>query len=1555
MASLGMRLRTYWMIALCVSLVSAFGEPVLAINIDCSYDEESRPSYDPDGVMLMGYARKAARLWEDYFPQSGDYDIEFSWDSSLGSTLGQTQQEFWPWPGYIDMNTNPGADGWWFDPTPTGNSEFDMAQVLYRDITPAEQNAWFNGSPSGLMEVGYRGMTSDPAIANKYDFFSTIVHEIGHALGVGVPIFDYDVYPPFIDWQHNVEIITTADGGGHLRDKMALLAYSSAAPGLRRLPSFVDIVAIADDEDFTSVDLPRKEWMGRFSGAWQEAGNWMGNRVPDEGDAAYIRQGTRVRMFYDTVVFDVHVLDGSTLSPQLQRLNVLNRIVVQDDDPDSFTRAKLQVEHDSDVVAYDVFLRGGMLKLENEPTVTVWHDVVVEEFNGVKGLIEGTGFVDVGGRLINDGRIVSSGGIAFRGDPGSTNWDLDGPNETGTIDALYGPLIFTGRVTDSYDNAVSVGVDSYLNFSQDWTLGSGGALNFYGGTAITHWARIEGNGRARLNGTVTVDGWARISAPVTFGGMVRLPDADDKLFLTNETTFNGATISGAGTIALGALTVVGGVTTSTADIFIWNRDTEIQAGATLDIHAKQISEYPALQGYSANATIAGRLKVVTDTPWKLEGQLLMAGGEVDGSQIDVYGKVTAVSGTSTIFANTTWGLASDITILDGATLRMEGVWNSEFLGTGRVLGTLHSSRGWMVGNHLRMLGGTVAGETMGVKGALSAQTGDNLITARVSFNRPTVTVAADSSLRLEGFASFLGGTYTGDGTLTLAGASTFEEDVTLQLPLVELDGNMTVSEGVRLDVIATNIQPDGVNVFSNRMFLQGGTANIAPASRTKFGDIWLIIPKPWTISSSGSLAMMEAGGYVPVLTGSPITLDGAGGDFDGSATINTTGLTLKGNTRVIMDSLFADPGGNVVTFEPPTTYGGARIEGDGALVQNGDATVTAPVWIDIDRFDMDGDDGATIWNIAGILDLNVSRIGPATGLYSYFTSRMDITSGGCLKIDKTPVSGVPLLMMPGEMNFDNTAMPMGTMLEAGVVIVSGTMNVDGPVGMNASLVLLGTLGTDSVDDVLKLSDTALQMQGGRIVGPGTLQSGSAFVVAGFGEIATAVELASDADLMAAAGVLLCSGEIRQAGLLGTLDETGTLRLTRPLDTGNVQSLQLNGGTVSAADSILNNGTTRGHGTVIAPSFVNDGQIIADGGTLLFDWPLRGRIAVDLDGKGDNGLVEAVDGSVEIRTVAEMMPFAGRLTIQNGHSFTMDAFGLALEGHMTLNGGAYIAPQLLQRGTIITDVAPTELRTDVTFAGESSTQLGADLVILGNAILEDRAIIGGAGRLVVSPKASLVAQGETSLNVRNFGRMDIAGPGGQFRLVSLEQRAGSRLVFDIGATAAGKQFDALRLADTVKIASDTTMEIRIRGGDAAFQAGKYELISAKGGLGGVFTRVTDLGAYTKGDGLTYDEAEGTMTLMLEMDLHPGDANLDGATDVSDRIIWNRFNFTDGTTFVTGDFNGDGATDVSDRIIWNSYNFTVADGASQVTVVPEPASLTLLGLSGVIIMARKRRRK
>ena len=63
---------------------------------------------------------------------------------------------------------------------------------------------------------------------------------------------------------------------------------------------------------------------------------------------------------------------------------------------------------------------------------------------------------------------------------------------------------------------------------------------------------------------------------------------------------------------------------------------------------------------------------------------------------------------------------------------------------------------------------------------------------------------------------------------------------------------------------------------------------------------------------------------------------------------------------------------------------------------------------------------------------------------------------------------------------------------------------------------------------------------------------------------------------------------------------------------------------------------------------------------------------------------------------------------------------------------------------------------------------------------------------------------------------------------------------------------------------------------------------------------------------------------------GDANLDGAVDVSDFNIWNGSKFTSVPAWCSGDFNVDGAVDVSDFNAWNSNKFQSSDSLA----VPEP---------------------
>ena len=231
---------------------------------------------------------------------------------------------------------------------------------------------------------------------------------------------------------------------------------------------------------------------------------------------------------------------------------------------------------------------------------------------------------------------------------------------------------------------------------------------------------------------------------------------------------------------------------------------------------------------------------------------------------------------------------------------------------------------------------------------------------------------------------------------------------------------------------------------------------------------------------------------------------------------------------------------------------------------------------------------------------------------------------------------------------------------------------------------------------------------------------------------------------------------------------------------------------------------------------------------------------------------------------------------------------------------------------------------VSEGGVLAVQGGVTVGEGGSLHVDGRLALTGSARRPVAVSGLLSGSGMISGAVSAVTVAGTLAPGGRGASLALDSNAvledGSALWIDM----IGRASDRLIASGAVTLDPSVSLEIVMVGGGSEFRAGTYRLIDAAGGLTGSFASVIGLGAYAtvNGDGLTYDYAAGTVTLTLDKNLNPGDGNLDGQTDVSDRIIWNNHNFTFNTTFQTGDYNGDGQTDVSDRIIWNTHNFTFA---------------------------------
>ncbi|MBN2476513.1 MAG: PEP-CTERM sorting domain-containing protein [Pirellulales bacterium] len=1348
------------LLAFALSLILAVG-PIAgnseAVTINLTFDSgaSASPSFDPTGANLVSIFQQAADYWEDIIEDLWTLDIEYYYDdlndpdSYLGLHNNLATSDGRPTEARIRIDTQRYgvARDWWFDPTPESHTEFDIEQTLYRDLTGVQQADWFAGSPPEVLEVGFRGSAVPGGAADGHlDILSTVIHEMGHALGLTANVAageaadgDYDA-PGSMVFGTNTDILEHAPDNYHVADRVALMCSGCGGDSLRRLPTATDVLAIAAASGWSDIDLPRQDFWGGSN--WNNGYNWEGGQPPGYLDDAFVRlQGSdpTANLSANGFAANLFVGEGDNVDTEAFKLDVANTATVDGFNSDIMIRDGGELEADRVVIQNEaeVFMAGGLLDANR---------VTINDGTFLTGASGGSPTVDVQTMLVNNGTIRATGDAALRlSSSGGAVWDLDGAGN-GVVEAVSGDVEFvSGSLSDAFDGDMVVGAGHNLTIAEPWELGAGGVLDLNGGSEPADAARLAAGGLlSALDGRIEATGDARILPDVEFGSGVQVvvPGASDSLSLYGTITYEGGSYTGAGTIYQVTEAIVSADTRIDVDVYDWDggsgTSTTVIAGGTFTINSSRIEVGSATaDGHDGEITVfGGSLVVHTDDPWRLDGTMTLIGGVVGGQDLRVFGQLAA----SPFFAGTTSTVEADVTFEPGS----------------------------------------------------------------------TVSVGTDCTLNLDGRTVYDGATASGVGTLVQNGNATVYGDSTIGATLYDFDG---ISGGSRM-----TIEP-GVTLTINSDQIEAGD----PAADGHDGII--------TVGDAGLLSVHTAASWR--LDGA-LNLDNSG--VAGSEMIVYGDVAISGfESKLDCDVDFRSsaavtiPGTSMLEINGRTIFNGGTYNGGGIITQDGDAAVQSSTTIDVHTYDLDGTSGTTEVTFNDPLTLNVTRIDTVG---STFDGVMNINLPGVLNVN-TPLAWT----MGGTANLDQNGLNNRYMINGADVTISGQINVTGATAIGARFDLTGEINLGDPGDYIQLGGgNANTIDGGRIVGPGTVSSGGGSLI-GNGSISADVEFFASTDLLAQGGTLSVSGAIVQVGTIGTAASSGRLDVTLPWNTNVADRLELRGGEVTGAE-ITNDGATIGRGLLAPTRFVNNGTLTASGGTLT----VHTASNPDLDGSGtENGVVDT--GSQLLHVLNDyggLYAFNGTLNTRAGGEFRMDTHGLVISnvttpGRMNMSGGRYNAPRLIQQSILRVENMPATIESNSTFTETSDNSLMADLQLLGTADIQNGATFTGTANLVVGTGAMVDIEDDAAIDVSvvNHGTLNLGLSPGAVKIGGhYEQTRSGELGIELGGTMPGPRgYDQLIVKGDASLAGD--LGVALWGGFVPDRGQEFTIVDVGGSLDGQF--------------------------------------------------------------------------------------------------------------------------
>jgi hypothetical protein len=926
-----------WAALVCGVLNSNRG---LAIDIVVVWDDlDENPSFDPNGTGLMAVAEAAAQIWERLIPSPGTHTVDVSWSFLDAPAIG-----YWKLDPLGNNNIYFDSDSQWFiDPTPSENEEYDFSSpfafssgqgsFLY-GTTPGAADWFDRTNPPASLEIGYVGSaknTAPAAAQNNFDLLSVVLHELGHDLGVGGDILSgrYPIYPAHISGLRDVEVVelnldnpdgeTYEEEHGHVAPPMALMSPGTSS-GERILPSAMDVLVAARDSNYLTVDLPRK-----FVGAgtnWNATSTWIGGRIPDSTDDAYVVHGGTVTLSNTARTENLFIGRGSTVATGANNLTVDNRLalhtnndVLRIDSGGSATVATIESGHGS------VAMNGGVLNVQS----------------AIDGKVVGHGTVDFSGQVEIGGRIEAAGGTLELTGAGSIKPQWGGGG-TGYLFANTGDLKLSLGFAASSSGDIDVFPGRRLIATQDVTIPSGVIVTLYGSPSQPGRITSEGSNTdvTLRNLHVAYLGTGEISSrTVMLDGMVHLQDgAQLTLASPVRTTLQGATVDGNGTLRQeGDWSVTGGTTLIDASILEWGNSTLSQGNQLLlDPNSTLHITSTAVRAFRGEIQVDSAILDV-ESPWQLASETATAPG---GSLALIKSGATTPTVRGAPFIARNWlvtsggdtRIESDLSVMSTATTLIFGGSRLFLDGNTTFFGGTVSGLGDLVqsGDIDIAANTTIATETFAWGNSVAL----NLHTLSV---QPLATLTVDSPGTGDADNQFRGTIRLNGGTLVV------NTDASWRLPAQEL---LQVGGLLELDanIVTPRVQGQALMV-EGRINVLGGPAHLD-------NDVAFLSTHQTDIAAGATLHVNGATTY-------------QGGTFTGQGTLQHNGTAILTSSRPIVANRFvqnnritvSNPNNvaaihaNTIEFQPPSltrlfadlhlrgnvvVHPGATFEGSGTLV-----------------------------------------------------------------------------------------------------------------------------------------------------------------------------------------------------------------------------------------------------------------------------------------------------------------------------------------------------------------------------------------------------------------------------------------------------------------------------------------------------------------------------------------------------------------------------------------------------------------------------------------------